>query len=210
MSSVRGLQVGLGESSDSGCPTVYERLASSNALVDCENRTRDSHSDCSCQIRADQRAKYASVQVSRGGSGDISWRSCPSDSAMSRDRSWSGMARSRAKARVNWDSQGQRRGRCRVRRRAERVRARCQLRWRRNAVCGSRGLGSFQYPFEVRLAVVKSSVGKRASASLPWVKIRCPSVGSSLADSRLTRYSPLPRLVNATVYSSVPHGNPHR
>ena len=33
----------------------------------------------------------------------------------------SGMARSRAKARVNWDSQGQRRGRCRVRRRAERV-----------------------------------------------------------------------------------------
>ena len=32
----------------------------------------------------------------------------------------SGMARSRAKARVNWDSQGQRRGRCRVRRRAER------------------------------------------------------------------------------------------
>ena len=33
----------------------------------------------------------------------------------------SGMARSRAKAGVNWDSQGQRRGRCRVRRRAERV-----------------------------------------------------------------------------------------
>ena len=33
----------------------------------------------------------------------------------------SGMARSRAKARVNWDSQGQRWGRCRVRRRAERV-----------------------------------------------------------------------------------------
>ena len=36
-------------------------------------------------------------------------------------QAWSGMARSRAKARVNWDSQGQRRGRCRVRRRAERV-----------------------------------------------------------------------------------------
>ena len=33
----------------------------------------------------------------------------------------SGMARSRAKARVSWDSQGQRCGRCRVRRRAERV-----------------------------------------------------------------------------------------
>ena len=33
----------------------------------------------------------------------------------------SGMARSRAKARLNWVSQGQRWGRCRVRRRAERV-----------------------------------------------------------------------------------------
>ena len=33
----------------------------------------------------------------------------------------SGMARSRAKARLNWVSQGQRCGRCRVRRRAERV-----------------------------------------------------------------------------------------
>ena len=33
----------------------------------------------------------------------------------------SGMARSRARARLNWDSQGQRCGRCRVRRRAERV-----------------------------------------------------------------------------------------
>ena len=33
----------------------------------------------------------------------------------------SGMARSRAMARVNWVSQGQCRGRCRVRRRAERV-----------------------------------------------------------------------------------------
>ena len=32
-----------------------------------------------------------------------------------------GMARSRAKARLNWVSQGQRRGRCKVRRRAERV-----------------------------------------------------------------------------------------
>ena len=33
----------------------------------------------------------------------------------------SGMAFSRAKARLNWVSQGQRRGRCKVRRRAERV-----------------------------------------------------------------------------------------
>ena len=33
----------------------------------------------------------------------------------------SGMACSRAKARLNWVSQGQRRGRCKVRRRAERV-----------------------------------------------------------------------------------------
>ena len=32
-----------------------------------------------------------------------------------------GMACSRAKARLNWVSQGQRRGRCKVRRRAERV-----------------------------------------------------------------------------------------
>ena len=32
-----------------------------------------------------------------------------------------GMARSRARARLNWASQGQRWGRCRVRRRAERV-----------------------------------------------------------------------------------------
>ena len=48
---------------------------------------------------------------------------CAVGSSVSRLRrqAGSGMARSRAKARVNWDSQGQRGGRCRVRRRAERV-----------------------------------------------------------------------------------------
>ena len=38
-----------------------------------------------------------------------------------RRQAGSGMARSRARARLNWVSQGQRRGRCKVRRRAERV-----------------------------------------------------------------------------------------
>ena len=38
-----------------------------------------------------------------------------------RRQAGSGMARSRARARLNWSSQGQRRGRCRVNRRAERV-----------------------------------------------------------------------------------------
>ena len=38
-----------------------------------------------------------------------------------RRQAGSGMARSRARARLNWVSQGQRCGRCRVRRRAERV-----------------------------------------------------------------------------------------
>ena len=38
-----------------------------------------------------------------------------------RRQAGSGMARNRARARLNWVSQGQRRGRCRVKRRAERV-----------------------------------------------------------------------------------------
>ena len=46
----------------------------------------------------------------------------------------SGMARSRAKARLNWVSQGQRWGRCRVRRRAERVRRPARAKNRRRRV----------------------------------------------------------------------------
>ena len=52
--------------------------------------------------------------------GAFSW---PDDGALAdgRRQAGSGMARSRARARLNWVSQGQRCGRCRVRRRAERV-----------------------------------------------------------------------------------------
>ena len=61
----------------------------------------------------------------------------------------SGIARSRARARLNWVSQGQRRGRCRVNRRAERVirPARAKTRrlrawWSRSADPGRCGLSS--------------------------------------------------------------------
>ena len=48
-----------------------------------------------------------------------------------RRQAGSGMARSRARARLNWVSQGQRCGRCRVRRRAERVRRPARAKTRR-------------------------------------------------------------------------------
>ena len=48
-----------------------------------------------------------------------------------RRQAGSGMARSRARARLNWVSQGQRCGRCRVRRRAERVRRPAKAKTRR-------------------------------------------------------------------------------
>ena len=61
----------------------------------------------------------------------------------------SGIARSRARARLNWVSQGQRRGRCRVNRRAERVSRRPGRRpvaggswWSRSADPGRCGLSS--------------------------------------------------------------------
>ena len=73
--------------------------------------------------------EYASRERSRTGvarvCGDVgsvaAWPSGREWNGSQPGQGASGMARSRAKARVNWDSQGQRRGRCRVRRRAERV-----------------------------------------------------------------------------------------
>ena len=55
-----------------------------------------------------------------GVAGTLGW---PVDGSVAdgRRQAGSGIACSRARARLNWFSQGQRRGRCRVRRRAERV-----------------------------------------------------------------------------------------
>ena len=57
-----------------------------------------------------------------------------------RRQAGSGMARSRARARLNWVSQGQRCGRCRVRRRAERVRRPARAKTRRLRVLVSRSV----------------------------------------------------------------------
>ena len=57
-------------------------------------------------------ASLGDVGVAGGGGGPVADGRC---------QAGSGMARSRARARLNWVSQGQRSGRCRVRRRAERV-----------------------------------------------------------------------------------------
>ena len=61
----------------------------------------------------------------------------------------SGIARSRARARLNWVSQGQRRGRCRVRRRAERVSRPAREKNRRRrvlvvAICSPRPIRAVQ------------------------------------------------------------------
>ena len=63
----------------------------------------------------------------------------------------SGIARSRARARLNWVSQGQRCGRCRVRRRAERVSRPAREKNRRRrvlvvAICSPRPIRAVQRP----------------------------------------------------------------
>ena len=77
------------------------------------------------------------------------WRVSGGRAAAARRQAGSGIARSRARARVNWVSQGQRWGRCRVRRRAERVSRPAREKKRRRrvlvvAVCSPRPMRAVQ------------------------------------------------------------------
>ena len=79
----------------------------------------------------------------------------------------SGMARSRARARLNWVSQGQRCGRCRVRRRAERVSRPARAKNRRRRVlmvttCSPRPIHAVQ---RARLSAITCTVSQAALAA---------------------------------------------
>ena len=104
----------------------------------------------SCDARDGERIR--SRELSRTGlarvCGDVrlgGWRvSCDG-----RRQAGSGIARSRARARLNWVSQGQRCGRCRVRRRAERVSRPAREKNRRRrvlvvAICSPRPIRAVQ------------------------------------------------------------------
>ena len=87
-----------------------------------------------------------------------------------RSQAGSGMARSRARARLNWVSHGQRRGRCRVNRRAERVSrpARAKTRRRRVLVVTVRSPRPIRAVQRARLCAITCSASQTALAA------KCP------------------------------------
>ena len=96
-----------------------------------------------------------------------------------------GSARNRARARLNWFSQGQRWGRCKVRRRAERVSRPAREKNRRRRVlvvtsCSPRPMRAVQC---ARLWAITCTASQAALAakrqsygiSVPWVSCRIPA-----------------------------------